>query len=622
MGQNLSRLAAVAPGLERILARGGAAVESLPLFAESQILRETLRVAMRDSVELATDVYLPPVLPAPAVVMRTPYGRAAPKLAHVFLAFATRGYVVISQDCRGTGDSEPDVWDYCVYEAEDGIDFVDWVTRQTWFNGFLASFGGSYVGMTQWCMSAHKAMSAIAPEVAGLQVTRSTVRRHMFVNGYPRAVGKGANRLPVSYEEVERLIEEETMATGFFNEPLRGTLPQPLLDGRANLRALPVSEAKRLLWAEYCDLPAAKRATVLKQLLGVSEFSYTDYCSLPVVLDCLIPYGVHAIPSVHPTALCRRIQAPALILTGWYDWTLGDTLLSWATLRREGIKDVTSRSRLIITPAAHNMPGYHERDEHHPELQHDHRSNIDLLLRWYKAVRERTTDSWPTVIYYLMGANEWRVAADWPVPEARAAALYLGSGGALSCDLPHEDSGFDTYTYDPMDPTPTVGGSIVSFLYPPGSVDVSKVQRRTDVLTYTTRPFDRDFDVVGPLRLILYVSSSAVDTDFVGRVSDVFPDGRAIQLQNGILRSRYRNPLASPELLEPGRIYCLEIDLWATANRFKAGHRLRLDISSADFPRFDRNTNRGGEPGDPISARQTVYHDPDYPSRLLLSVLE
>jgi hypothetical protein len=206
------------------------------------------------------------------------------------------------------------------------------------------------------------------------------------------------------------------------------------------------------------------------------------------------------------------------------------------------------------------------------------------------------------------------------VPEAETLSLYLGAGGTLTKHEPQKPSEPDHYIYDPTDPTPTVGGSIVSTVYPPGSVDVSEVQKRSDVLTYTTESLDRDLDVVGPLRMILYASSSALDTDFVARLSDVFPDGRAIQLQSGILRTRYRD--AEPERLQPNRIYRLEIDLWATANRFKAGHRLRLDISSADFPRFDRNSNRGGEPGDPVLAGQTIYHDPKHPSHLLMSVLD
>jgi putative CocE/NonD family hydrolase len=225
------------------------------------------------------------------------------------------------------------------------------------------------------------------------------------------------------------------------------------------------------------------------------------------------------------------------------------------------------------------------------------------------------------VIYYLMAANEWRCAENWPPPEARPLILYLDDTNRLTMRLPSRHSTPDSYTYEPEHPTPTIGGSIVSNVYTPGSVDVGEVQQRSDVLVYTTAPLERDLDVVGPVRLILHASSTAVDTDFVARISDVFPDGRAIQLQSGVLRARYRDLTGDPQLLEPGRVYRFEIDLWAIANRFKAGHSLRLDISSADFPRFDRNCNRGGAPGVPIAATQTLYHDSKHPSRLILMTI-
>lgn len=618
-----ARLATVEPDLERILTRGRASLESPALYDESDIRRETVWMSPRDGVKLATDLYLPPLPKAPTLAIRTPYGRSGAKIndADTLLTFARRGYAVISQDCRGTGDSEPAVWDYGLFESEDGVDFVDWVTRQSWFDGFIASFGASYCALTQWCMSAHPRMSAIAPEVAGLRTTRNTVRQYMLVNVYPRVVGKGANRVEIAFRDVERVFEAETMAGGYFNEPLWKPLPAPLLERYPLLRTLPPLEARRWLWAEICGLPAARRAELLKQLMGVSEFSYIEMSGLPAALDGVMTYGHTTIPSLRPDELCRHFHAPALFVSGWYDWNLGDTLPSWMALRKTAKPDVAARSRLIITPAAHGALGYREGADQHPELRHDHRSNTDLLLRWYESVRKGTSDAWPTVIYYLMGANEWRVASDWPVPEAKKMSFYLGVGGTLSTQVPQQPAAPDQYIYDPAHPTPTVGGSILSHLYPTGSVDVSRVQERADVLTYTTEPLAHDLDVVGPLRVILYVGSSAVDTDFAARLSDVFPDGRAIQLQSAMLRARDRDLAAGPQLLEPGKIYRLEIDLWATANRFKAGHRLRLDVSSADFPRFDRNTNRGGEPGEPVRATQTIYHDPEHPSQLLVEVI-
>jgi uncharacterized protein len=614
------RLADSAPELEHILTR---ADDSPPLFKVSDIWCETVWVTMRDGIRLATDLYLPPHCPAPAIAVRTPYGRADDKFVGVFLALVRRGYVVISQDCRGTGDSEPDRWDYYIYESEDGFDLVEWVRHQDWFDGFVGGCGGSYVGQTQWCMATHPYMSTIVPEVSGLGIAINTAHLHMFVNAYARSVGKGEGKVSVHYTEMEHLMKDETLAGGYFNEPLHQPLPETLLKRFPNLRWLSPVERKRWLWEHYCSLTCAERAKFVRQALGANSVSILEVESLSAIFGHQISHDAHTIPHAKPSELCRLFHAPALFHTGWYDWGLNDALATWELLKREAQESVRSRSRLIIAPSAHNVLGYHEGIEDHPELQHNHRTpnHVSLLLRWYAAVRDGTTDYWPNVIYYLMGANEWRVAANWPPPESRAVSFYLGSDSALTEQRPTQISSNNRYTYQPDDPTPTVGGSILSSVYPPGSVDVSDVQKRSDMLIYTTAPLERNLDVVGPLRLIVYASSSAVDTDFSARLSDVFPDGRAVQLQSGMLRARYRNLTGDPELLEPGRIYRLEIDMWATANRFKTGHCLRLDISSADFPRFDRNTNRGGEPGPLVTALQTIYHDSERPSHLLVSVL-
>jgi uncharacterized protein len=615
------RLIDVSPELERLLL--GRSDLPLPQFAVSDIKYEAVRVNMRDGVRLASDLYLPPLRRAPVIVMRTPYGRAVDGVVGAFLAFARRGYIVVSQDCRGTGGSEPDSWDYYIYETEDSYDTIDWISQQDWFDGFIGSCGGSYVGQTQWCMATHPAMSTTIPQVSGLGVAYNMAHLYMFQNAFARTVGKGQDKVAVSMYDMERVFEKETMAGGYFNEPLHRPFSETLLARFAHLRALPPSQAKRWLWEHFCAMTCAQRAEFVKQALGTENVTSVDVESLPVIFGHRISHDALTIPHASPPDLCRAIHAPPLMLTGWYDWCLNDAFATWELMRREAETGVAARMRLIIGPHAHNMPGYHEGVDTHSELMRlpTTANFAGLLMRWYTAVREGTTDAWPSVIYYLMGANEWQVASDWPVPEAKPMTFHLGAGGTLTGQPPRQPSQPDRYTYDPCNPTPTIGGSIVSYAYPPGSVDVSDAQRRPDVLVYTTPVLEQDLDVVGPLCMILYASSSAVDTDFVARLSDVFPDGRAIQLQSGILRARYRNLEGEPDLLEPGRIYRLEIDMWATANRFKAGHRLRVDISSADFPKFDRNTNRGGAPGDPVPAQQTIYHDPEHPSHLLLSVL-
>jgi uncharacterized protein len=615
------RLDDVAPDFAELLRRPGRMTP--PQFTVPDIRVETVMVPMRDGVRLATDIYLPPALPAPAVVTRGPYGRGSDVSVGTFFALARRGFAVVSQDCRGTGGSEPDTWDYLVWESQDSYDFVEWITHQDWFDGFIGSLGGSYVGATQWCMATHPAMSVTVPEVAGLGIAVNSVRAHMFVNSYARSVGKGEDKVDVRFEDLEGVMLDETLATGYFNEPLYTPLPATVRRRVPELAGLPPYAGQQRLWAHYCSLTSAGRAELIKEVTGSPAVTIVEIESLPEIFGRHIPADRHMLPYARTEEAAESVHAPALMVSGWYDWGLNDLFATWDLLNRAASEAVRSRCRMLIAPSAHNMPGYHEGRDGHPELDQVYRSAdiLGVLTRWYATVREDALDSWPTVIYYLMGANEWRAADSWPIRDAEPAVFYLGAGGTLTMREPQAPAEQDSYTYDPDDPTPTKGGSIVSYVYPPGSVDVSDVQQRADVLMYTSEPLPQDLDVVGPLRMVLYASSSAVDTDFVARLTDVFPDGRAIQLQAGALRTRYRDPAVEPSFTEPGRVYRLEIDMWATANRFAAGHRLSVDISSADFPRFDRNTNRGGEPGPPNHARQRIYHDAEHPSCLQVRVL-
>ena len=605
-----------APALARILRRS--MIHRPARHGVGDIRIETVMVAMRDGTRLATDLYLPPVLPAPVVAMRTPYGRAADPYAGMFLAFARRGYAVVAQDCRGTGDSEPDAWDYYMFESEDGYDFVDWIAAQPWHGGFIGATGSSYVGQTQWCMARHPAMSAIAPEVSGLGIATSTVHLYMFQNAYALSVGKGDGKLPVHYTELEALMVEETMAGGYYNDPLDPSLPPGFAERYPELGPLASTDRQRRLWEIYAALASPERAVFVREAFGVDHVSTLEVERLPILFGHGVAHDAHTVPAADRCALARSLHAPPLLITGWYDWGINDTLATWTLLRREAEPATRDRVRLLITPSAHNLPGYHEGIERDAALQHNHRTanNVELLLHWYEAVQTNATADWPRVVYYLMGANCWCAAGDWPLPDFAPRSLYLASDRRLSIAPEPDGQDPDRFIYDPDDATPTVGGSIVSYVYPPGSVDVAAVQERDDVLVYETPPLADDLDVVGPITLLLHASSSATDTDFVGRLSDVFPDGRSIQLQSGILRARYRG--ANPELLEPRRIYAFEIDLWATANRFKAGHRIRLDIASADFPHYDRNSNRGGEDGPPQPAHQAIYHGAAYPSCLVL----
>jgi uncharacterized protein len=615
------RLDDVAPEFAQLLRQPDRMAE--PKFTVPDIKVATVMVPMRDGIRLATDVYLPPEVPAPVVVMRTPYERGADANVGAFMSLARRGFAVVSQDCRGTGGSEPDFWDYYIREPEDSYDLIEWITHQDWYGGFIGSTGGSYVGQTQWCMAMHPAMSATVPEVSGLGVGINHLHLHMFVNAYARSMGNGDDILDVSYEDLEGIMLDETLATGYFNEPLYKPLPDAVLKRVPELSGLSPYAAQQRLWAYYCSLTNADRVELIKEMTGARNVTIVEVESLSDAFGHTISHDRHTLPHTEMDEVVRSLHAPALLVSGWYDWGLNDLFATWDLLNRAAPEPLRSSNRMLIAPSSHGTAGYHEGREGHPELDRPYRTAgiPAVLAHWYSAVREDALDSWPTVVYYLMGANEWRAADSWPIRDAEPALFYLGPDGTLTSNQPQSPAEPDSYTYDPDDPAPTKGGSIVSYVYPPGSVDVSDVQQRPDVLTYTTEPLERDLDVVGPLRMILFASSSAVDTDFVARLTDVFPDGRAIQLQAGALRTRYRDRDGEPSFLEPGHVYRLEIDMWATANRFKAGHRLRVDISSADFPKFDRNTNLGGEPGEPIPARQRIYHDAEYPSHLEARVL-
>ncbi|MFI6503934.1 CocE/NonD family hydrolase [Nonomuraea typhae] len=588
--------------------------------AAADVTIETVFVRMRDGVRLATDLYLPPEPPAPVVAVRTPYGRDSDRLVAVFMAFARRGYVVAVQDLRGTGDSEPEDHDFYMFEPQDGYDFVEWVSAQRWCDGFIGSVGGSYVGQVQWPMATHPKMTTILPEVSGIGVGVKTASYHMVVNALARAIGHGADKTEMPFWQLEPMMLDETLSTGWFNEPFVSPLLAELAESFPALKGLSPVEAQAWLWAHYCSLTCAERAEFIRGVTGSPHVTMADVERIGPLFGQGISIDRHTLPAVDPARQVAGFRAIPLLRTGWYDWFVNDALATWELLREHAPEPLRSQARIVITPSAHNLPGYKERMGEHPELQHNHWSNVDFTLRWYQTVRDGSIDDWPRVVYYLMGANEWRRADDWPLPEAVDTPFYLGADGTLGTAAPRERQAADQYVYDPLDPTPTAGGSIVSWVYRPGSVDVSTVQRRGDVLTYTTAPLAHDVDVVGKLRMVLYASSSAVDTDFAVRLSDVFPDGRAVQLQNGLLRARYRDLDRGAQPLVPGEVYALEIDMWVTANRFKAGHRIAVDISSADFPRFDRNANLGGVPGDPIVATQTIYRDASHPSHVVLPV--
>jgi predicted acyl esterase len=586
----------------------------------ASIERRQVMIAMRDGICLATDLYFPRTLPAPVILLRTPYGRAAAR--DMLLRFARDGYVVAAQDCRGTGDSEPGRWDYYVFEKEDSYDFVEWAVAQSWNAGWIGGFGGSYQAETQWCMAMHPSMSAIAPEVGGLGVAYRTLGKHLFYNAYASTVGKGSANAALPLDIVERDMHEETWATGFFNALFTDAPPARLTGLYPSFAGLPRAEWQRALWERYCAMPAAARADLLRALCGTDALTIVDIESLTSIFGQHIAHDAHMFAELTPERLAGNLHAPALMISGWYDWSLNDVPATWAVLQSAGQPVVASRSRLILTPSAHNAPGYHEGAAQCAELTKIFRgpTMYSLLLAWFEHNRNGNGNRWPRITYFLMGANAWHTAESWPPDDAREQVLYLREAGRLLVQPPSTTGHSSSYTYDPLAPTPTLGGSIISSEIRPGSIDIQQLHTRPDGVIFSTDALESDLDVVGPLTLSISVRSSAVDTDFVVRLSDVHPDGRAILIQSGALRARFRD-VKHPAALIPGVIYRLKLDLWDTAHRFAAGHRLRIDISSADFPRFNRNSNRGGQAGPPVPADQCILHDADHQSCLTFAAI-
>lgn len=330
---------------------------------------------------------------------------------------------------------------------------------------------------------------------------------------------------------------------------------------------------------------------------------------------------------------------------GWWDLFLKGTLANFTGMRRSGgSESARAHQRLVIGPWAHGAAtGWF------PERSYGLLSGTDgvdltgIQLRWFdwllKGEANGAEHDKP-VRLFVMGANEWREADDWPLPGTEFVDYFLRSAGrantaagdgVLSSEAPGDGEPEDAYLYDPRDPVPTVGGA--TFLpglfigANAGPRDQRSVECRHDVLCYTTDPLARPVEVIGPVRLVLWAASSARDTDFTAKLVDVWPSGRAENVADGILRTRYRDSVSEPTLLEPDRPYELEVDLVATAYRFPAGHRIRLEVSSSNFPRFDANTNTGGpiaeeRDTDVRRAVNRVLHDRSHPSRLVLPVVE
>ena len=563
-------------------------------------------VPMRDGQTLATDLWIPDGGPAPALLVRTPYGKDVPNLlgnSINFQALLEAGYAVTHQDVRGTYRSNGE-FTPMVDEPSDGADTVGWIAEQPWSDGNVGTFGASYLGWVQWATAseAPAGLRAIAPAVttsdyytAPWYSDGGAFSLHMSLWWSTLMSFFGAQRsLAAGTGGVDRIME------------LAGMLGDP----EPRLAAMPTGEQPALAGSWYPEWVRHPGRDEFWQNLSVADH-----------LD--------------------KVTVPALHVGGWFDIFGGSTARTFARMRREaGSAEAREGQRLIVGPWDHlsYTGAYHDRqfglmaDALAADLTGAHVAFFD---RWLRG-REDALDGSAPVRIFVMGIDQWRDEEDWPLPDTRYTDYFLGGSGrtntaegdgVLIPKAPGPDA-TGAFTYDPADPVPSVGGRMVApaSLNAVGPVDQRPVEARDDVLCFTTPVLEEPVEVTGHVSLELFAASSAPDTDFTGKLGDVLSDGRAIYLTDGILRARYRDSLAEPELLEPGRVYRVTLDLSVTSNVFLPGHRIGLEVSSSNFPRYDRNTNTGGtiaeeSPGEAVVATNRVLHGAGHPSRLVLPVI-
>lgn len=563
-------------------------------------------VAMRDGVSLATDVYCPADTgPAHTLVARTPYGKDGSVPAADLAAFLRAGFAVVVQDTRGRFGSEGEFSPF-VDECNDGVDTIEWVCEQVWSSGAVAMIGASYYGATQWL--------AAAAQPTGLKAIVPLITSDSYYEGW--------------------MYQGGAFQLGFV---LSWTLGHLALADVARRMRLGQAGPERF-------------AQLVSDVNGIADlYSHTPLGTVPGLRD-LTPYFFEWLEhpeydeywkSTAPRERYSSVTVPSLNIGGWYDCFLGGTLANYAGMRDQGGSHTARQPRLVVGPWAHGqMSG------DYPEAGFGLMSNSFVVnttamqidfLNAHMSEEAPSADASPVKLF-IMGANAWRDEPDWPLPDTRFTSFYLHSGGRAGSDLEDgvlsealpEREPEDAYVYDPRDPVPTCGGQ--TFL--PGLLisanagprDQRAVESRRDVICFSTAALDEDVEVTGPVALELFIASSAVDTDFTGKLVDVHPDGRAIILTEGILRARYRDSFTEPRLMTPDEVYKIRLDLWATANVFRRGHRIRLEVSSSNFPRFDRNPNTGELPASQsadhfVAALNRIYHDQDHPSRLILPLI-
>lgn len=567
-----------AAGLAQLLPQRSVPETPLPALIEM----DKISIPMRDAVTLTADLYVPPGSGRwPTILIRTPYSRRS-NTTRGYRFFAEHGYAVVAQDVRGrygSGGSFGSIGQ----EGPDGNDTINWIARQPWSNGRVGMAGASYVGLTQWWAAVQKNphLVAIFPIVSG---DDEYMDRFYSTGG---AVQLG-----------HRLVWLEENLTP------RG-IPRP--DFKTYINHIPLKTA---------DVTA----TTLKLAMWRTPMSHPSYDSFWMRLSI--------------RSRLMDVNIPVSSMGGWFDSYAQSDLNAFSLLSKQGRPVET-----WIGPWPHNFI------TKFPTLDFGATANPHirfLQLAWFdKYLRTERFDAGhpkPDLHIFVMGSNIWRDEHEWPLARTRFTPFYLDSHGQANSangdgelrtrfgENLNENHGSDHFVYNPATPVPTTGGAICCNprLLPAGPLDQSAVEQRRDVLVYTSNPLGEEMEVTGPVGATLYIATSANDTDFTAKLVDVFPDGRALLVTDGIARLRYRMSLSKPVFVKRNAIYQIHIDAGVTSWVFAPRHRIRLEVSSSNFPRFDRNLNSNRPNAEETAmntASQTVFHEQKYPSVLVLPVI-
>jgi putative CocE/NonD family hydrolase len=531
------------------------------------------KVKMRDGTLLSTDLILPDGKgPFPTILTRTPYGNHDPARLVLKYWMAERGFAYAFQDCRGRHDSDG-TWEPFRFEREDAYDTLDWLSRQEFCNGSIGMTGGSYEGYCCWVAapSSHPSLKAIAPMVP-----------------LPDPV------LNVPYQN----------GAFFWNMIVWGLM----VHGRTN------QNTKNIPWQKfYQSLPLGE----MDKMIGMDSQTWKNWTTHPTFdtwwkeVCYMHQYG--------------DVDLPILHICGWYDDDGISTYRNFPGMRKEAkTQKAKDAQELIIGCWPHQI----NKSSRVGELEFGESAVIDLNGKLFQFFTKHLTEgNLPTekkkrCELFLMGENKWREFDDWPVPGSINKKLYLREDGVLSFDPSASEENPDHYRYDPKNPCPYVTDPVALQLGE--ASDQQEIEKREDVLVYSTEVLKKDMVVCGRVFIELYFSSDVPATDFTGKLVDVYPDGKAIQICDGIQRAEFRNSLEKAEWLEPEKIYSMNIDLWATGLRFLTGHQIRLEISSSAVPKFFPHCNTTRDQAKEtkvVVANQKVYHDINHPSALLLTII-